>query len=318
MPNREDIEKDTKQEKYPPPRWRASIILAGVMVFVMGFWWIVARQGQNPTLLNHKITARQNYLDILGEPHTGLRLARLKDFIAHTPLNTDTTRARTGRDALDINEQNAWARLTDMLYDIDKTQDEKKRAVAHYKANWGVWNRQAVLPKLLAATGLGKAQTMVFTAPQNAVETDGQILANYNPRNRSSKYTKGSAEAVLAGDAFTRVVYPYPATLAANIQTLEAKHTRPVRIKFAKRPRYPRRAFRRGISGQITLALDINERGHVVRTTVISAQAPRYKDKFIRAARRAAMASKFHPKTEAGQAVATSRYLRKYSFTAGG
>ncbi|MBL4853702.1 MAG: TonB family protein [Robiginitomaculum sp.] len=317
MVNRKDIEQSTDQENLASNhRYRMFLVLPPLVVIV-GILLVISLRGTHPGMLNQQITTRQTYLDILGEPHTGLRLARLKDFTAHTPQNTDTRRAKTRQNTLAISEQNAWAGLTDVLYGIGKTRDEKTRAVAHYKTNWDVWSRQTDLPKLLAVTGLVEAQQTVLATSPNTHPADELILPSYSPQNKSSRYAKGNTEASLAGDiaSYTNTQY-LPTTITT--QPLNAGHIRPVRIKFAKRPRYPRRAYRKGISGQITLALDIDERGHVVRTTVISAKAPRYKDNFIRAARRAAMASKFHPKTEAGQAVATSRYVRKYSFTAGG
>ncbi len=318
MPNRANIKQGKEQENLLPNNRYKVFFLLPSLIIAAGLLLAVSFRTPQAIPANQKITARQTYLDILGEPHTGLRLARLKDFIAHTPPNADTHRAKTGRDTLDVYEQNDWAHLTDFLYDIGKTPEHKNRAIADYKANWGVWNRQAELPKLRNATGLAETQPTKYTSGQMTDSVDGQNLPNYSPSSRNSQYAKGRAEDVLAGETFTNITVTNSTVPNHNIpQPLATAQNRPVRVKFAKRPRYPRTAFRKGISGQITLALDINERGHVVRTTVISAKAPRYKDKFIRAARRAAMASKFHPKTEAGRAVATSRYVRKYKFTAG-
>lgn len=320
MPKLKNINKDKQKTNLLfKHKYRVLFLL---IPFLLGFGlWATAQRDHQTEQSDPEISPRQAYLEILGETHTGLRLARLDDFIAHTPFNNDTARAKSRRDILGMYEQNAWANLTEILYDISKPRDEKIRAVAHYKTSWGIWNRQTEYPKLLWATGLVDMPQPKYngTIDTNMVnretgETGAQILADYSPNQTVSRFAKGSVKTVLAGDPSFFIAAPNILTTPSigDIQN------RPLRIKFAKRPRYPRRAFRKGISGQITLALYINERGHVVRTTVILAQAPRYKDNFVRAARRAAMASKFHPKTVAGQEVATSRYVRKYSFTAGG
>ncbi len=314
MPKRKNIKPSAEPTTtLPMNKYKVALLLFPVLLAI-GVWLTINLQAPQPNMPSQEFKARQAYLDILGEPHTGLRLARLKDFTAHAPRNADTQRAKTGRDTLDLYEQNSWAHLTDLLYDIDATLDKKNLAIADYKANWGLWNRQVELPKLLTVTGLAEVQSAKYVAGQNTNTIDEKNLPNYSPYIRSSQYAKGRADTVLAGDVFTNTTEQ----ISDISQSFRTGQNRPVRVKFSKRPRYPRNAFRKGISGQITLALDINERGHVVRTTVISAKAPRYKDKFIRAARRAAMASKFHPKTEAGKAVTTSRYVRKYKFTTGG
>ena len=322
MPKRKDIKKGKqKTNRLFKHKYRIMFLL---IPFLLGFGLWVATQTSPQTgpqtgpqigQSDPKPSPRQAYLEILSEPHTGLRLARLDDFITHVPLNSDTARAKSRRDILGIYEQNAWADLTNVLYDLDKTREDKNRAVTDYKEKWGIWNRQIELPKLLWATGLSdRPRPNIEAASNSQADNDEYILANFNPNQTISRFAKGRHKTVLAGGPS----FFMTASTSPNALSLRNGQNRPVRVKFAKSPRYPRSAFRNGISGQITLALDINERGHVVRTTVISADAPRYKDKFVRAAKRAAMASKFHPRTIAGQAVATSRYVRKYSFTAGG
>ncbi len=307
MQTPQHIKQDKRQiNRLSKPGYRAMVLcipfLSGLAI-----WLAVQHSPQTGQPTTEK-SPRQAYLEILGETHTGLRLARLKDFIAHTPSNIDTARAISRRDILGQYEQNAWARLTNVLYNLDKTRTDKTRALANYKTNWGVWNRQLALPGLLRAAGFSDT-SKIETPPNNQADKDGHILPDYTPNQSMSKFARTSQNIALAGDPSVRTAIRPTLLPTTSIQN------RPVRVKFAKRPRYPSRAFRKGISGQVTLALDINERGHVVRTTVISAHAPRYKDRFIRAARRAAMASKFHPETVAGRKVATSRYMRKYRFT---
>ncbi|MCF6220822.1 MAG: TonB family protein [Robiginitomaculum sp.] len=271
----------------------ATVVLIAVAPFFM--------DRDNPQDMVIKLeTPRQAYLKIIGETHTGIRLARLNDFAVNIAFNENTKAARVRRDALSANEQIAWAKLTDALYNLDKSATDKSNAFAAYKDRWGVWTRQDETPKLLEQTS---------TIPGVSAQM------KYAPNARKSKFATDNTEAMLAGatsamDALTPIISEHMET--KTYETVEP------RIKYAKRPRYPRRARRKGIEAVITLSLDIDERGNVARTHVVSINAPRYKDKFIRAARRAAMASKFHPKTITGKPVASRGYLRKYSFTSGG
>ena len=77
----------------------------------------------------------------------------------------------------------------------------------------------------------------------------------------------------------------------------------------------PRKARRKGIEAVVILSLFIDERGNVARTEVVSVDAKKYRKSFARASKKAAMRSKFYPKTVGGKSVATSNYLRQYTFT---
>jgi len=60
--------------------------------------------------------------------------------------------------------------------------------------------------------------------------------------------------------------------------------------------------------------MDINEKGKVKEAKVIDIQAERYQKDFIKAARRAAKRTKFHPKTINGIAVPAKDVRKRYFF----
>jgi len=278
----------------------ALVFASFAAVFLLAIALILLRSDKPQGFTAKPETPRQTYVNILGETHTGLRFVRLDDYITTLASNDNTNRAKTARDALATHEQMAWAKLTDALYDLNLSPSQKLDALSNYERHWGRWSRQEELPKLLAAT---------IGADISSINTQ------YAPNARRSKFRKDTQETTLAGALPSAVIVDPP---IKNTRTKSTDKTvQNVRIKYAKRPRYPRRARRKNIAATVTLSLDIDERGNVARTQVVSIQTSRYKDKFIRAARRAAMGSKFHPKTIGGRPVASHGYLRKYTFDAG-
>ena len=237
------------------------------------------------------LTPRQTYLSIVSETHTGLRLARLQDFAENYVRNDDTSRARTARDALSSHEQRAWVKLTKTLYSLKSTDIQNTEALATYKSTWGIWNRSSDLPILLQATGV----VIISSADMQ-----------YAPNARRSKFAKGKGATMLAGAVPDYELEPSPPT---SYDVLNA------RMKYSKQPKYPRKARRKGIEAVVILSLFIDERGNVARTEVVSVDAKKYRKSFARASKKAAMRSKFYPKTVGGKSVATSNYLRQYTFT---
>ncbi len=271
-------------------------IMFGFIFLCVGIVLLFAENGPKINYFKPE-TPRQAYLRIIGETHTGLRLARLHDFAKNYAFNEDTLRAQKARDVLSRHEQNAWATLTQTLYSLNSTDMQNTKAVAVYKSTWGVWNRQSELPALLQASG--------------AVLISSADL-HFAPNAGRSRFAQGDKNTALAGDKVTQ---------PAIVETLDAQEkpnkyeVKNVRLKFAKRPKYPRKARRNGVEAVVVLSLSVDERGNVARTEIVSVEAAKYRNSFVRASKRAARASKFHPKTVGEKAVATSNYLRKYTFT---
>ena len=238
------------------------------------------------------------YLRILSEPHAGTRLARLTDFLAHTPNSTDTQAARVQHTALNMQEQRAWAHLSEIIYSLTTKAKAKSLAKDEYISQWGELIRQDQL------------KTLVLSS--RPLSLDGKAIKA--PR---SQFTKGQNSNTLAGATTPRKPVKKIAEPKPDITTNEENNrVTPARIRYARKPLYPRHAKRRGINANITLSLTIDERGKVIKTRVHDIQAERYETEFIYAAKRAAKRSRFHPKLVDGEPVIVRNYKRKYKFRA--
>ncbi|MGB6230931.1 MAG: TonB family protein, partial [Litorimonas sp.] len=73
-------------------------------------------------------------------------------------------------------------------------------------------------------------------------------------------------------------------------------------------------ALRRGVEASVILSLNIDADGRVAMTEVLSVQADRYADDFVKAAERAALRTRFQPKTVGGRPVPASGVRKRYRF----
>ena len=76
--------------------------------------------------------------------------------------------------------------------------------------------------------------------------------------------------------------------------------------------------MRRKVDAVVTLKLNIDEKGKVAMTELVNVNAARYKKDFVKAAERAAMRTRFHPKTVDGTPQAAIGIVKRYRFEAGG
>lgn len=266
----------------------ASLLIAGALFGVRSF-------SHEKTLRQIGETESSAYAMILGETRTGIRLALLGDFIREYPQSIYMPAARAQQRALKTHEQMAWAALTDELYKVELSADDKARAVSNYVRKWSRLSRAADLGAINLDALPPDPQALTFAAPASPYKKGGTDygLAGARPER---------GRTVIATPPRPTAVRPAPPT------TLQA------RVRTARRPVYPRKARRKGVTATVTLSLDIDERGRVARTRVVAISASRYEKDFIKAAQKAARRSRFHPKTVRGEAVASSGFIRKYTF----
>ena len=275
--------------------------VVGFAVLAFAFYLLLGdSRAQNSGDTSQPDEAMQSYKSLSNEMHTGLRLARLDDFIAQhadSPL-IDAVRAR--RYALKQYEESAWAAVTDAFYDAEATEESKAKAVEKYTSVWTPLHR----PKQL--------NSLEKELPNDAVP-------NFNPGERRSRFASGGNDQFLEGAPLMRAPppvtrsvtrFPAPERVASN-RVVEA------RIRSKRKPRYPSKAKRRQVEADVMLELDIDDRGRVARARVVSVRANRYADDFAKAATRAARRTRFHPKTIGGRPVATSSFVQKYAFRTG-
>lgn len=80
----------------------------------------------------------------------------------------------------------------------------------------------------------------------------------------------------------------------------------PAKIKSNRAPKYPRTALEKDVEAMIVLSLSVNEKGKVKSAALVHANAPKYEKQFIRAAKQAALRTRYHPRTIDGDAVSTT------------
>ncbi len=291
-------QKSTEETSSPPNTFSTYAVIGlvvsafAVLVFV-AYTHIKAQNAARILTLNQK--QHTIYQSILAETHTGMRLARWHDFIEHAPVSKYTQAARLHAAALKPHEQAAWAHYSEYKYALRANSTETAQARQQYIDSWGT----------------------LIRAKQLSPDAQSQSAKTLNFEKEKSIYAQGGAADILTGAPYGRqerpTSYPRPHTQTAFFQPRQS-----LRIRTARKPHYPRAAKRRGISAEVILSLNIDERGHVVSTRLISVEARRYRGDFVRAAKRAARRSRFHPKVENGAPVRTSNYLRTYTFAAEG
>jgi len=266
-----------------------TLIIAGI------FW---ARSFSQETTLRQNVeTESTAYALILSEPRTGIRLALLDDFMAEYPHSPYIPYVRAQRRALKTHEQAAWAALTDELYNVDLPPDGKALAISKYVREWGEFSRAAQLSALSENVPPTQSQAMEFAKPASPYKAGG-----------SAHKLAGARPDSMQRPAYTPSLTPPEVVAEETLQIIQA------RVRTARRPVYPRRARRKGVTAKVTLSLEIDARGRVTSSTVVAISAARYEKDFVKAAQKAAKRSRFHPKTIGGRSVPSHGFLRTYTF----
>ncbi len=281
-----------------PKKNRALAVVVGLFFIAviagLAIWWT---QSDKVGIHDQGIraeNARSTYLNALSEPDTGRRLARFDDFLNQFPNAPQRDAARAARDVLRQHEQAAWADYTKARYDLNLDQDGKSKALSTYIRTWGLIVRQSEITEM-----------------QNEVN-DEYVLSFANAPSRFA----GNQETIMVGgERYTPVRYAPPSPRKINqVQTQTPRPAHMMKLRTDKAPTYPNKARRRGVEATVVLALDIDDKGRVRRTHVVSVDAPRYGKNFASAAKYAARRTRYYPKLENGQPVAVPGYQRTYRF----
>lgn len=235
------------------------------------------------------------YQDILKETRTGVRLARWQDFIETAPESGYRQAARLHVSVLKAYEKTAWAHYSEHIYTVRANAEETTKARLHYVENWGA----------------------LIRAEQLSVKENEAASKALSFKTAKSIYAKDENVDALIGAPSIRVTTPRTYRRPPTQQKpKQISAFQEVRVKTARKPNYPRSAKRRGVSAEVVLSLNIDDRGRVKITKLVSVKAKRYRGDFVRAAKRAARRSRFYPKIIEGVPVNTSNYQRTYTFVA--
>ena len=297
-PAREDDGRTTAWLRWPV----VLAVLAAALVFAVVYATSPGQPAERGEPLQAEPGARAAYLQAISEPDTALRRARLRDFVNQNPEDTHAPAAQAQLYVLDRAEGQAWQDTVAAAYAPGASPEERRAAVSAFQNRWGRYlgGREAEVEALLAE---------IEGLPETAEEPDRAL-----PRG-PSPFPDSVPTDQLAGGPVVRppVVITRPAPNPAPPPSRVAEVT-PPRVRRDVTPRYPRRAQRRGISGVVTLALNIDSDGRVAMTEVLDVQAERYADDFVRAAERAAMRTRFHPKTVDGEPTEAVGVRKRYRF----
>ena len=293
-----EVPETTPEEGVPTrkPFWLMPFI--GLFFLLFALFLMLSNEGRKAHSSALPSEAEERYHNLSNETHTGLRLARLDDFLAQHGHSAYSREAQVRRDALKVHEEKAWARLTDAFYRADADKAAKQAAIKAYVDIWTPLHRPEQL------------KTLEQVLPNDAVP-------NFKPGERRSRFASGGNAQFLEGGPV--VSLPEPTSRAPSRRVERGQRSLPGDVEprirgSARKPSYPRNARRRGVEADVVLALDIDDSGRVRQIRVVSVDADRYEDDFIRAAKRAARKTRFYPKTVRGRAVAKSGHIQKYSF----
>lgn len=296
-----EIKKDTSRLKIIAGILIGVAILAGVAIFSSS-----EKPGEDPAV---QASAEQYniYIKALREPHPALRRARLLDFINNYPDHDRNTAAEAQLSVIQQADDRDWLSVQEIIFEPTQSRPAKLAALDLYEEMWGsvlLGSREAEVLEL---------REQLEKEPE-VVTPDDEVGEDFTPQ--PDKFDDSIDDTKLAGDievappSYSR---PRPVIINRPVNP-SIVNIKPPTLRKDRKPRYPSRAERRGVQAEVVLSLNIDDNGEVQMTEVISVSAPRYRKDFIRAAERAALRTRYNPRTINGRPVATSGFLRKYVF----
>lgn len=247
-----------------------------------------------------------NYRRALGETNVAFRRARLQDFIKVYPTHSRSKAAQLQLNIIDVQDDQDWNKLTELVYNPRLERAAKLSAIDLYNGKWrggllGGRNEEIMRLKN-EVLGMQDENSLpdrrldinVSAIPQN-IKDDSFLGAPQRETISIERPAQQPTEPVAKIKDDPKVVMP--------------------RVRRNATPKYPRKAYKRSIDAIVTLKLNIDAKGKVKMTELVSVEAERYEKNFIRAAERAAMRTRYHPKTIDGKAVPMSGFIRRYRFS---
>lgn len=300
---------DPEDEEFAPragfsilPFLIGAVLAALVFFFV---WLMSPGQAAAPGTIVQTPESRAAYLAALGEPNSALRRARLLDY---QRTNPDSDRINAIEDQLGIinaSELADWEAVTRAVYDVRAKTEQKQEALLAYETRWNgrmLGGRGEELEVLRAAIDEAEAAEPL---PDRTLEPSESPI----PDNIQSDVLAGAPpQMAVTFPIQDQTVVREPVTPESTAVIVQPKIRRNVS------PRYPRSAQNRKVGAIVTLTMNIDDRGRVAMTEIVSVEAERYEKDFIRAAERAAKRTRFHPKTINGEPVPAVGIRKRYIF----
>jgi TonB family protein len=285
-------------------------IIAGLclaLVFGLVYWTSPGppiTQPENDMLRAEQITYRKAISEIAAP----MRRARLQDFVTTYPQSYYMHAVEAQLDIINAHESEKWTEATNIIFEQKTSRAEKLRILDNFEAEWG-------------GSLLGGRDTEIRELRKDILNTkELPDTPSRKLKDLKSPIPDTISDTLLAGGPrpatpppITRPAEPAPeAEKVVELEIIQPK------IRRSVTPRYPRKAMRRKVEGVVTLKLNIDEKGKVAMTELVAVQANRYAKDFVKAAERAAMRTRFHPKTVGGKPQAASGIIKRYRFELGG
>lgn len=295
------VEAEANDERAARRKALVWVIAAAILILIGAALYSHYQQGRTPETDIASRAERASYRTALAEGEIDLRRARLRDFETTYPQSEFLPAARAQLSVMDAYETRAWAALYDVMYDPSAQRLDKLAAIDLYEALWG-------------STYLGGRDSDINTLRQQ-LETVEEAAPDRELKPGKSSIPASIPDGVMAGGPRritapppVRIVRPAPAPAARSAVIV------PPVIRKNVKPRYPRKARRKGLGARVVLSLSIDDKGEVRLAEVISVQAERYAKDFVKASERAAMRTRYIPQIVDGKAVPVSGIKKIYLF----
>ena len=244
------------------------------------------------------------YRKAISETQAPMRRARLQDFLTTYPSSSRTAAVQAQLDVIQVHEAAQWIELTDIVYDPKIDTADKLARLDDYAAKWGG-----------ALLGGRNDDISAMRETLNGV-LETPALPSRKLKDQESPIPETIPDNTLAGGprpAAPPPVYVPPVPITPPVKVVTAEIV-PPKVRRNVNPRYPRKAMRADVEAIVTLKLNIDTNGKVAMTELVNVQAGRYAKSFVKAAERAALRTRFHPKTVGGKPEPAVGVVKRYRF----
>lgn len=284
------------------------VIIALLLVLIMVS--SLSKQ-RTPATPDQSAEQYQVYRQAIAEQDPAIRRARLLDFVQTYPRHNRAAAAKAQLSVIEKADENDWASVTEVFYDPNQSKPGKLAALELYEKLWGsnlLGGRQDEIVFLKKSIG---ALQDTIDPSDDPVEDEKQDFAP--PPDKFDDSVSGTEMA--GGVIIPRRSYIPPVQTPVTIAPPRRQAiVQPARVIKNKDARYPKRALRKGVTAEVTLALNVDDQGRVQMTELVSIRARKYQKDFIKAAERAALRTEYSPQTINGRPVPATGVLKRYVF----